>query len=283
MKYIEYKEQRSHGTKDFPFAYYFENETHPRYNMIYHWHTEFEIIYVKSGEFSLSCEGEGFSLQEGDCGFISGGMLHGGVPKACIYECLVFDIEPLLNGSKVCSAQLLPVFEHHKKIQILHKKGSFLTKRCEKIIKLMREKEIGYDFCVQGEILCLFGELIHNGCVYDAHPMKSHNIKKLRMFKSTLSFIEKHYNEQLCLDDLSAQCSMNSNYFCRAFKELTGKTPIEYLNYYRIESACEQIAATHSSLLEIALSCGFNDYSYFIKVFKKFKGVTPHKFSVSIV
>ena len=72
---------------------------------------------------------------------------------------------------------------------------------------------------------------------------------------------------------------MNANYFCRAFKEFTGMTPVEYLNFYRIESACEQISKMEENITNIAFLCGFNDFSYFIKVFKKFKGVTPSKYA----
>ena len=59
---------------------------------------------------------------------------------------------------------------------------------------------------------------------------------------------------------------------------MTNKTPIEYLNYYRIESACEQLLTTDYSITEVALNSGFNDASYFIKIFKKHRGITPKQY-----
>lgn len=56
---------------------------------------------------------------------------------------------------------------------------------------------------------------------------------------------------------------------------LTGRTPIAYLNYYRIECACERLTLTDKSVTEIAFACGFNDMSYFSRVFKQLKGTTP--------
>ena len=53
---------------------------------------------------------------------------------------------------------------------------------------------------------------------------------------------------------------------------MTHRTPIDYLNYYRIEQACFKLATSNDSIAEIGLSCGFNDESYFIKTFKKYKG-----------
>ena len=55
-------------------------------------------------------------------------------------------------------------------------------------------------------------------------------------------------------------------------------TPIEYLNYYRIEIACEQLIITNKNITDIAYDCGFNDVSYFTKVFKKYKDTVPSKY-----
>ncbi|HCL02048.1 MAG TPA: AraC family transcriptional regulator, partial [Lachnoclostridium phytofermentans] len=56
--------------------------------------------------------------------------------------------------------------------------------------------------------------------------------------------------------------------------------PIDYLNYYRIEQACYQISQSEDTLTDIAFRCGFNDFSYFIKTFKKYKGITPKKYQM---
>ena len=47
------------------------------------------------------------------------------------------------------------------------------------------------------------------------------------------------------------------------------------MNYYRIECACERLTLTDKSVTEIAFACGFNDMSYFSRVFKQLKGTTP--------
>lgn len=94
-------------------------------------------------------------------------------------------------------------------------------------------------------------------------------------FKKALNYIESHYAENISLDDMARASNMNSKYFCRFFKEMSGHTPLGYLNYYRIERACEQLAEKKISVTEAALGNGFNDLSYFIKTFRLQKGVTP--------
>lgn len=59
---------------------------------------------------------------------------------------------------------------------------------------------------------------------------------------------------------------------------MTGKTPIEYINSYRINQSCKLLMRQDSSISDIAAEVGFENFSYFIRKFKEFKGCTPTKF-----
>ena len=63
--------------------------------------------------------------------------------------------------------------------------------------------------------------------------------------------------------------------------EMTHQTPMDYLNRQRIERACYEISTTDDSITDIAYRNGFNDLSYFIRTFKKYKGTTPGKYKKS--
>ena len=106
-------------------------------------------------------------------------------------------------------------------------------------------------------------------------PERAETILQL---KQVLEFIEKNYANPITLQELSASVSMSPKYFCRFFSEMTHQTPVDYLNRQRIEEACLQLAATDDSITEIAYRNGFNDLSYFIRTFKKYKGMTPGKY-----
>ena len=56
---------------------------------------------------------------------------------------------------------------------------------------------------------------------------------------------------------------------------MTHQTPMDYLNRQRIEQSCYELSTTDDSITEIAYRNGFNDLSYFIRTFKKYKGITP--------
>ena len=83
MKYMSYREDKKHGTFDFPIEFYHVGPTHPRYEMSYHWHIEYEIIRILKGRFLMTISEEEFLAKEGDIIFVKGGLLHGGIPKNC--------------------------------------------------------------------------------------------------------------------------------------------------------------------------------------------------------
>lgn len=105
--------------------------------------------------------------------------------------------------------------------------------------------------------------------------------KRILQLKQVLDFLEHNYTGALTLKQLSASVSMSPKYFCRFFSEMTHQTPMDYLNRQRIERACYEISTTDDSITDIAYRNGFNDLSYFIRTFKKYKGTTPGKYKKS--
>ena len=125
----------------------------------------------------------------------------------------------------------------------------------------------------------------HAECLHEHLYEQAHqniiSAERISSVKNVLTFISDNYSNNISLDDLSRIAGMNPKYFCRYFRSLTGRTPIDYLNYYRIECASEMLSTKDITIREVAISCGFNDESYFIKTFNKYKGITPKQFMKS--
>ena len=96
--------------------------------------------------------------------------------------------------------------------------------------------------------------------------------------KRALRRIRVDYAKPLTLGDLAAEANMVPQYFCRVFKQVTGSSPVEYLNYYRVECAAELLCLENARVTDVALACGFKDLSYFIRLFKRTKGLSPSAF-----
>ena len=282
MRYIEYKESQKHGSFDFPFAFYNVTKIHPRYHMLHHWHPEFELIRVISGDFVLQLDGTDYVGTAGDCFLVTGGVMHGCIPNACHYECIVFDMNFFVKEHAPNSQKLLDI-SNQNKIFNCHYPASMVeeTQIFDNVFDSLAERLPGFELTVQGELYRFFGLAFKKNLFTKSDNLPEH-LHKTKQFKAAISMIQHRYSEDITLADIAESVHMNPNYFCRFFKEFVHQTPMQYLNYYRIESSCEKLASSSLSITETAMECGFNDVSYFIKVFKKFKGITPTEYSKSL-
>ena len=130
---------------------------------------------------------------------------------------------------------------------------------------------------VFGELYHFFGELFAKHLYAEESSRTRRDSRKSAQLKAVLDFMEDNYTAPLTLDELAAAVHMSPRYFCRFFREMTHRTPVDYLNYLRVEHAARLLASSGVSVTEAAYSCGFNDLSYFIKIYKKYKGITPGK------
>lgn len=278
MKYIDYKEPKEHMSSQFPITYYRQSPLSPRYHMQLHWHTHYELIRILSGAFHLTLDNQLRILNPGDCVLITGGMIHGGIPYDCVYECILFDFQLLFGQNHACAKTLHDMMTH--RITVF----PFLSDHSPEVLPIIKnishalsQKKDGYEFITQGH-LCLLMGLILEANLYEKNTDSNISAHRLTSIKNVLSYIANNYFKPISLDALAKVAGMNPKYFCRYFKNVTERTPIDYLNYYRIECACELLSTKDISIREAAISCGFNDESYFIKTFHKYKGTTPKQF-----
>lgn len=94
-------------------------------------------------------------------------------------------------------------------------------------------------------------------------------------------YIQTHYQKKLTLDELAEVNHMSKTYLCSIFKKETGETIINYINKVRIEKSKLLFSDKNLSIVEIANLCGFEDQSYFTKIFKNYVGMTPKKYRES--
>lgn len=284
MRYIEHHEKRVHGTQSFPFAFYHVNSSHPRYVMAYYWHSESELIRVLSGTLAVTLEEEEIHLKAGDSLYIPSGMLHGGIPKDCNYECLVFDMTSLLTQMHMGREVLQPLIQDKISIQRYFPAKCIGIKRSvEMIFRAMEGRGEGFQLRVLGGFYCFLGEIFKEKYYSKTEEDSDLHKKRIQQYKDVLTYIASHYAEKITLEDMAACVHLNSRYFCRIFRELTHQSPMEYLNSYRIEAACEQLSYTDKSITEVAFDCGYRDAGYFVKVFKKIKGMTPSQYLHNIL
>jgi AraC-like DNA-binding protein len=276
MKYLASHEDTTRGTSDFPIELYYVDRTHPRYEMPFHWHMECELMRVLCGSFLLTVDSQTRILTQGDTAIISSGAVHGGIPSDCIYECLVFESGRLSqNANALFYNRYRDFFDSDTLIYPFHENGSICSVLIHQIFETMQQKSAGYELASIGLIWQLFGQLLQEHAYTVTNPAIRRNEKSTEQIKSVLNYIRKNFASPLTLSELAAVLNMSPEHFCRLFHSIIGKSPIDYVNYYRIECACELLCTSCKSITEVAYSCGFNDLSYFNRMFKKYKKITP--------
>ena len=93
-----------------------------------------------------------------------------------------------------------------------------------------------------------------------------------------LKFIENHYREEISQTDVAEAVHLNASYFSTLFKKSVGKSFSDYLTEIRIAGVKEKLTTTSKKFKDIATEEGFNDYKYFVKIFKRLTGLTPGKY-----
>lgn len=102
--------------------------------------------------------------------------------------------------------------------------------------------------------------------------------KHAHIIRKTITYLRLHSSEKIRLDEIAKKMFLSSVYFSRIFKKETGITFTECLNSLRIEKSRELICTDSYRLTDISLMVGFEDQSYFTKVFKRVTGMSPMQY-----
>lgn len=113
--------------------------------------------------------------------------------------------------------------------------------------------------------------LSHISSQYSSSPM-------FPQLTKNVDFISSHFTDTISLKTLARDAGLNEGHFCRLFKEFTGFTPFQYINRIRITKSCEYLSKTNKKVAEISALCGFNNISYYNRIFLRIMKETPFSY-----
>ena len=103
--------------------------------------------------------------------------------------------------------------------------------------------------------------------------------KKFQRLRNILIYINNNYRRELDVGAVAADAYISPDYLKHLFSELLGMSLTEYLNRFRVSSACEKLMQSNvMSIEEIAAEVGYADVKYFSRVFKKVKGISAGEY-----
>ncbi len=286
------KEDAVHGTKKNPLmSIHFTTGIGTSYPdgffVKQHWHPNVEIILIRKGSYSCELDLEAHHLQEGDMVIINSQQLHQlkGQGQDTAHDVLLFNpdildfsyddewqetwIRPFLKQELVFKNIFSPLEPGYAGFRAFF----------DEILKQSLEKTESWYIRCKLLLLQMFALATENRLLLPAdqeHPKAEQ--RKIEHYKMIIAYMQEHFHEPVSLRRLADVIPCNPQYLCRFFKEISGVSPIQHLIGYRIEQASHLLARTSLPILQIALDCGFENASYFIRKFKEIKGCTPKEF-----
>ncbi len=253
-----------------------------------HWHKSLEYELVISGKVEMRIDNETVTLEVGDCAFINSNTLHSGIQLSTTEDavvCAVSFIPDVLTGSvenTVYQKYFQPIFGktvYGFKIDCQTPTGKNIYNTLCRLSKLKKDS-FGYELMAISQTCELWLDTlkyIQENNPDSGNKKETYSHKKDAM-KVMLEYVQENYDKNISIDSLLEHTHISRSECFRSFKQYTGKTPLEYINDYRLLQAEHLLRTTTLSLIDICLSCGFAGQSYFGKLFKQRYGVSPSRY-----
>lgn len=241
-------------------------------------HEAIEIKYVLRGKINVMVETDVISANEGEIIFMNPYEVHSNVPAESTgeYALLMIGLDyfnsvgiSIINLRRLMIDTQLRIKRHIKNPEISH--------IIEKIITENSSKNEYSDILVSALMQQLFAMLFMDEQDKKDNSLLEDRAKNYKTIEPAVIMLRDEYNKTFSGDTLAQACNLNRDYFCRVFKKAMGKTPIEYHTECRIRIADLLLKQGNMSIKEISQSVGFDDVSYFSRVYKKIKGISPNQ------
>lgn len=280
---IDQKEDAKHGESFFPVQKYITNLSSEYMGVTNHWHEEAELTLITSGKCIYKIDLVEYEVEEGDILFVPPLFLHSitlGNNKKVSSETYVFHLKFLGgNSTDICSTRYLaPIMNQEFSMPYVIKLNYPVYVSLRKIFNQINttydESIIGYELALKS----LFLQTIFLLLQYSKKVAVPETEKVSDKIKNVLDYIELHYSETITVSQLAKLCYFSDYHFMRFFKKHMNMTCVEYINNLRLEKAVELFEKGNSSIMEVSLSVGFHNLSYFHRAFKKKYRMTPLSF-----
>lgn len=259
-----------------------------------HMHQYYELVFIEKGSCTHFYKDQQTMLIPGDCFLIPPHHLHGfdiQIPSY-IYNCQfhreVLTDDTLQIANEMCFSK---INENAKDSNIgfranINRHGIIHLAPNDRMFVL---SNLGYMMTEQNTQGDYFRLLTANylqtilillkriaDLQYKNYAHQPMNNKK--MITDVLTHIDENLSEELSFTNLASQYSVSPNHFRKLFKDVTGLSPIDYVNRLRVLKARDQLINGHGSISDIAASVGIYDANYFSRLFKQYMGCSPRHY-----
>ncbi|TVY05415.1 AraC family transcriptional regulator [Paenibacillus cremeus] len=252
-------------------------------NVNFHLHNEFEIYFLISGDVNYFVEKSMYPIKYGDVMITNNQEIHKpSFRNDHLYERISLQFAPhIVRSFNSPRLDLLGCFLNKPKGQ--HNKISLSSSQLKELLRLFSQFEnlknnAGYEIL---KLNYLIEVLVLLNLVFKDVNRLDPQTAMPDLLIALLDHIDMNLDKDLSLESLSAKFYVDRFYMGRVFKKHIGSNIHEYILFKRISKA-KEILASGVSVTETCERCGFNDYSNFLKMFKRTVGISPGKYKSSL-
>lgn len=261
--------------------YDYQHFTYP-----WHFHTEYEIIYISESSGTRFVGNSIESYGAGDVLLIGSNLphymksdeiYHSDTPPSRVRGTIIqFESEFMQH-----SVNYYPQFIRIKNLLEESRLGIYFPAGCSrKLIDLLNliPAAKGIDQITTFlQLLNVMSEITPRKPI--SKPDFEYNTEhKASRVDKVISFINKNYTRQIGLEEIASFASMNATAFCRFFKKETGKSLKNFIFDMRVGYACKLLLMNEMNVTQISSACGFETISHFNKTFRKVSGYSPTEY-----
>lgn len=247
-----------------------------------HWHDHLEWILVQKGKARIQIDDTFVELESGELAIIGPKQLHSAksLEEETKLVAVVFN-EAIIRSHSLDYAEssfFQPYLTGALKLPGFLMKHQDIEKIEQSISCIINEystKAQGFELMIKSEIFKVFGFIFREYYQYDQDAeqgrQKNYNLSYL------LDHLRMHFDKDISLAQAAQQVNVSPNHLCKIFKKVTGKTLTTYVHHLRINEGERLLVETDDTVEHIAEKVGFSSVTYFGRVFKKIKGMTPSK------
>ncbi|NIK75018.1 AraC-like DNA-binding protein [Paenibacillus castaneae] len=255
------------------------------HNIDFHLHAGCEIYFLIHGDVRYFVEKAVYPLQYGDLIITNEHEIHKpSFSSSERYERITIEFDPMMVKAFV-TADYDPLACFYNRPQGKRNKLSLTPKETSQLMELfMKYESLDRNRAGGAAVLklgCMMELLITINDLYHKQKHTSNEMDLHHKLTPILDYIELHLHEDLSLSELERRFFINKYYLLRQFKQYTGSTVHEYIVSKRV-SLAKKYLAEGVGVLEACMRCGFNDYSSFLRMFKKKTGVQPKEYQKGV-
>ncbi|GJM34036.1 MAG: AraC family transcriptional regulator [Saprospiraceae bacterium] len=244
----------------------------------WHFHPEYEIVYVSTGRGKRHIGDHISYFQNGDLIFLGPNLPHFGFTEEILEEHVEIVIQ---MKEDFLGKDFFQQPEMHLIRQLFERSRQGLTYKGEtkrEVGRRLMKMEKMDNFAKLVELLGIL-QLMATSTEYKLLNAKGFALEVGAQdhdrMRAVYKYVEKNFQEEIRLDLVASKVSMTVPAFCRYFKKLTSKTFTQFANEFRIAHACRLLADEHLSIAAVSFDSGFNNLSHFNKQFRLIAGTSP--------